>query len=490
MPPEDIFINTSSPTPVPVTTPILQPVPQPVAQPLPQAAPQPPTHATVQSAPPSAKKGLPKIIFIVLGVILLLVAVFFAIKTFIIPKNTVSGQLTWWGLWEDSSAVQPLISAYESTHPGVKITYVKQSSQDYRERLTSSLAKGTGPDIFAFHNSWVPMFSSDLASMPTSVMNPVDYSNTFYKIASSDLTNGNSIVGIPLEYDALTLYVNEDIFKANNKTPPATWDDLRTLAKQLTIKNDQGQITQAGIALGRTENVDHWPEILALMMVQNGVDLSNPTGVNAEGALTFFTNFSKIDGVWDSTLPSSTQVFESGNLAMYIAPSWREFEIKQANPKLNFKTYPIPQLPKDNPSNPDITYSTYWAQGVWAKSTGKAAAWDFLKFLSTQDSLQKMFQTESLTRDFGEPYSRVDMSQLLTSHPLLGSIILQAPGATSWYLNSRTFDGPTGINSLMANYFGDAVNAVANGKSSATEALATCAKGVAQVLAQYHLTVK
>jgi hypothetical protein len=42
----------------------------------------------------------------------------------------------------------------------------------------------------------------------------------------------------------------------------------------------------------------------------------------------------------------------------------------------------------------------------------------------------------------------------------------------------------------MANYFGDAVNAVANGQKSATDALTTCAQGVAQVLAQYHLTVK
>jgi len=470
MPPENIFVNTNLPPPTP------SPVPVPQA-------------VTLVPLPP-VKKGFPKIIIVVLGIVVLLALVFLALKLIMGFKNTTTGQITWWGLWEDAPVVQPLIDTYEAAHPGVKITYVKQSQQDYRERLTSSLAKGTGPDIFAFHNSWVPMFSGDLASMPTSVMNPVDYSNTFYKIASSDLVNGNSIVGIPLEYDALTLYVNEDIFSANGKTPPTTWDDVRTLAKELTIKNDQGEITQAGIALGRTENVDHWPEILALMMAQNGVDLNNPTGVNAEGALTFFTNFSKVDGVWDATLPSSTQAFESGNLAMYIAPSWREFEIKQANPNLNFKTYPVPQLPKENPTDPDITYATYWAQGVWAKSTNKTAAWDFLKFLSTQDSLQKMYQTESLTRDFGEPYPRVDMSQLLNTHPILGSIISQAPGAVSWYLDSQTSDGPTGINSLMANYFGDAVNAVANGQKSATDALTTCAQGVAQVLAQYHLTVK
>ncbi|MCX6704374.1 MAG: hypothetical protein NTZ07_02910 [Candidatus Woesebacteria bacterium] len=101
-----------------------------------------------------------------------------------------------------------------------------------------------------------------------------------------------------------------------------------------------------------------------------------------------------------------------------------------------------------------------------------------------------MYQNAVAARGLGEAYPRVDMAQLLTDHPILGSVVLQAPGARSWYLASRTFDGPTGINSQLANYFGDAVNAVAGNKQSVTEALATCAQGVAQVLAQYRLVVK
>jgi ABC-type glycerol-3-phosphate transport system substrate-binding protein len=175
---------------------------------------------------------------------------------------------------------------------------------------------------------------------------------------------------------------------------------------------------------------------------------------------------------------------------MYIAPSWRYFEIQQANPNLKFKTALVPQLPKDSPSQLDINYATYWAQGVWAKSKNKAAAWDFLKFLSTQDSLEKMFQNEAIARGFGEPYSRADMAELLKDHPILGPIISQAPGARSWYLASRTFDGPTGINTQLSNYYGDAVNAVADKKTSISDALSTCAKGIAQVLSQYRLLVK
>lgn len=412
--------------------------------------------------------------------------IFLALRLFTAVKPG-SSTITWWGLWENSSVVQPLITAYETQHPGVKITYVSQSQQDYRERLTSALAKGGGPDIFTFHNSWVPMFKNDLDILPASVMNPADFAKTFYPIASSDLTSGTGIVGIPLEYDALTLFINEDIFNKAGKTPPKTWDDLRVLARELTVKDDQGTITQSGVAMGRTENVDHWPEILALLMIQNGVDLGNPVGVGAEGALTFFTLFSTADGVWDATLPPSTQAFAAGKLAMYFGPSWRAFEIAQQNPNLKFKTVPVPQVAKDNPNQPDITYAGYWVQGVAARSTNKAASWNFLKFLSTQDSLQKLFTSASAQRSFGEPYSRIDMANLLSTHPILGSIIAQAPGAQSWYLYSRTFDGPTGINSQMINYFGDAVNAMVAGNVSATQVLQTAATGVQQVLTQYHL---
>lgn len=426
---------------------------------------------------------------IVLVVLLILGGIgFFVYKSLSTTKTTSSGEITWWGLWEDEKIIKPLIADFEKSHEGVKINYVRQSQKDYRERLTSAFAKGAGPDIFMFHNSWTPMFRNDFDTLPASVINPADYAKSFYKIAQSDLTVGNGIVGIPLMYDSLAFYINEDIFNKAGKSPPTTWDELRILARQLTVKDDQGIITQSGVALGRTENVDHWPEILALMMIQNGVDLASPIGQTAEDALTYFTIFSTVDGVWDATLPSSTQAFAGGKLAMYFGPSWRTFEIEQANPNLKFKTMPLPQLPKDSPTEPDISYASYWAQGVSSKSEMKSTAWEFVKFMSEKSNLQKFYTNAVASgRGFGEPYPLVEMAGVLADHPILGPIMAQANGARSWYLYSRTFDGPTGINSQMANYFGDAINAVATGKSAPDVALQTVAVGVKQILTQYRL---
>ncbi|MEK7526362.1 MAG: extracellular solute-binding protein [Patescibacteria group bacterium] len=457
--------------------------------------PPPPTNATVQPADfDSGKKGMSlKFPLIILVILVFLAAIGFGVWKFVLPmlsgKSLVTQKettITWWGLWEDQLSVSPIISEYQAAHPNVKINYVKQSPQDYRERLTNSLAKGNGPDIFSFHNSWVPMFKNDLDVVPASVMSVEDFNKNYYPVMTADLGLGNGLAGIPREYDGLALFVNEELFNQQGKTVPKTWDELRETARSLTIKDETGNIKQAGVALGRTENVDHWQEILALLMIQNGVRMNNPAGQNATDALSFFSAFSAIDGVWDQTLPPSTIAFSSGKAAMYLGSSWRVFEIKQQNPTLKFKVAPVPQLAKISASDPDVSYATYWVDGVWKRSENKAAAWEFVKYLSSQETLQKMYTESAKTRLFGMPYPRVDMASLVSTDPIVSVFVTQAPAAKSWYLQSRTFDGVTGINSQINKYFEDAINALNTGKR-ADDVLLTVNKGVIQVLSSYGL---
>ena len=443
--------------------------------------------------PPPPKKGIFKTFLLIgMGIVVLILIGLVIAKVFGGGVTSKETTLTWWGLWEEPSVISPIVADYEKANPKVKINYVKQAQQDYRERLTNALAKGTGPDIFRFHNSWVPMFKNELDYVPASVMTAADFAQTFYPVASSDLTSGTGLVGIPLEYDGLGLYINEDLFAKESKSVPTTWDDLRLTACQLTrVENDV--ITQSGVALGTTGNVDHWQEILALMMLQNGANLGKPTGQLAADAVKFFTVFST-DGacenakqkVWDATLPSSTIAFAAGKVAMYLAPSWRTFEIKQQNPDLKFKVVAVPQLPKSSAQEPDVTYATYWVEGVWSRSKNKDEAWKFLKYLSQKDTLEKLYQNAARVRLFGEPYPRVDMADLISQDPVLGGIISLAPDAQSWYLASRTFDGATGINTLMGKYFEDGINAI-NANEPAERALETVSQGVNQVLSQYGL---
>ena len=143
-------------------------------------------------------------------------------------------------------------------------------------------------------------------------------------------------------------------------------------------------------------------------------------------------------------------------------------------------------MPKASPDEADITYATYWVEGVWARGENRQAAWDFLNYLVQRETLEKFYKAASSLRLFGEPYPRVEMAELLIDHPILGAIIEQAIYAQSWYLASRTFDGPTGINSQISSYFEDAVNAV-NTRQRVDKALETSAVGISQVLSQYQI---
>jgi len=432
---------------------------------------------------PVKKKPLVLIVILFLLIVVGIVA-FFSTRTTGDKKVSEKTTIVWWGLWEDEATVSSVIDKYEASNPNVEIKYVKQSKQDYRERLTNLLAKKEGPDIFRFHNTWVPMFEGQLAPLPSTVISPADYVQTFYPVAVSDLSNSTGTVGIPLEVDGLGLYINEAIFAESGKVPPTTWDELKEVAKELTITDENGLIIQSGVSIGRTENVDHWPEILALMMLQNGADLNNPTGVAAQNALSFFTSFSS-EGIWDETLPFSTTAFSGGKVAMYIGPSWRAFEITKLNPDLRFKVIPTPQLPGEDVFSKDIAYASYWAEGVWSGSKSVEESWKFLRYLSSQESLISLFDSAAKYRAFGEPYPRTDMAALLLSHPLAGAFIEQAKNYQSWYLASNTFDGPTGINSQMNSYFKDAINYV-NDNGDPADALVTVAQGVKQVLQQFE----
>src|SRR3989344_1433003 len=389
---------------------------------------------------------------------ILLIAVIFVLVSLILtacefpflPRRTTptTGKvtLTYWGLWEPEEITRSVIASYQNSHPNVTIKYEKQSPQQYLERLKTKIAAGTGPDIFRFHNTWVGALRTELAPLPTEVMDKATYQKTFYPVFYNDLTIGNNIVGIPLEFDGLALYYNEDIFRtANIGKPPSTWDELRTTASALTVRDQTGNIRTAGVALGTANNVDHFSDILGLMFYQNGVDFSKPlekSGDRAVDTLKFYTIFATADQkvrVWDSSLPSSTIAFASGQLAMYFGPSWRVFEIKAANPSLNFKIIPVPQLPGER-----VTWASYWAEGVSTKSSNSKEAWEFLKFLSSAEALQNLYGAASAARLFGEPYSRIDLAPALLTDPYVGAYVTSAPTAKSWYFASATHDN--GIN--------------------------------------------
>lgn len=392
--------------------------------------------------------------------------------------------VTYWGLWENDATVRGVISDFEIQHPTIKISYTKQSPKQYRERLQAAIERGEGPDTFRFHNSWVAMLRNELTPVPKTVMTPADFSTTFYPVASADLVAGNTIYGIPMMIDGLGLYYNEDLFAAAGVAAPTTWTDVIDIVPKLTVKKDNTIVTSA-IALGTTGNVENFSDILATMFMQNGADLTQLSGKESEETLVFYRKFSDPTDLlytWNETLDNSIYAFAIGRVAMILAPSWRAFDLVQMNPQLHFKIAPIPQLPGNS-----VSWASYWVEGVNAKSKNQKQAWEFVKYMTSQPVLTKLYTEAAKTRLFGEPYARVDMATSVTNDPYVGAFIKQAPSAKSFPLASRTFDN--GINDKLIKYLEDAVNGYAAG-SAPSAVLQTAAAGFRQVLGTYGLVTR
>jgi len=440
-----------------------------------------PSGSTVFKPPRKSKKGTLRVLLIVLVLAVLGVAGYFLLNKVKVKDSGDDGVLVYWGLWEDEEIMQEVISEWEKNNPGTKIEYIRQQKEEYRQRLQSALSRGEGPDIFRFHNTWVPMLQKELASLPSSVMSAAEFEETFYPVAVSDLRSGADFYGLPLAIDTLALFYNEDIFRTARKEPPQNWLELRNLASDLTVRDSQGQVQVAGIAMGGVENIDHWSDVLGLMMLQNGVDLRKPRGNLAEDALLFYSYFLRRDKGWNPNFPNSTEAFAVERAAMFFGFSWDVFEIQRINKDLNFKVVPVPQLPERK----EVAWASYWVEGVSERSSKQEKAWEFLKFLTEKETMRKLYQAQVASRGFfGEPYSRKDLADEASDNPLLAPFLKQASFAQSWYLCSRTFDN--GLNEGMIDYYKNAVNKV-NESGNAKEALETAISGIAQVASRWKL---
>jgi len=353
-------------------------------------------------------------------------------------------ELTYWGLWEDADTVNSMledfVEAYQSDNPGVNlsVTYEKRSFgslDQYRETLLTRLQQGTGPDLFRIHNSWVEEFSGELSPLPADVLSEEEYALRFYPAALTSARFDAEILAIPLEYDGLVVFYNEALFEGVNVAETIqTWEDFRREAVRLTTWEDndaaRGRIVRAGAAIGTAENVSHSSDVLGLFFAQSGLDpLTDLETQAAADALTFYTNFSTQDRVWDSTLPFSINAFANGQVAMIVAPSWRALDILNLNPQLEFSAIPVPQLPAAQEGG--IHWATFWTEGVNADSVNAEVAWKLLEFLTREEQQRTFFSAASQVRAFGEPYAVRTLAAELSENGILAPLLASAPFAVS-----------------------------------------------------------
>ncbi|HVT01289.1 MAG TPA: sugar ABC transporter substrate-binding protein [Patescibacteria group bacterium] len=442
-------------------------------------------QADVASGPP-----IKKIVSLVIG---LVVIVLIAVLVFVVvlpkfskkePKNVT---LKYWSIYEDNAPLEAAAADFTRKNPNIKIVIENQDIKSlgkYATRLATRINQGTGPDIFRFHNSWTPELKDYLLPLPQSVVKTLQLQDKYYPVVENDLKINGAWYGVPTHFDTLALFVNTEIFnKAGINNYPTTWDDVIATARQLTVKDPDGKIITSGASLGTFDNVAHAPDIVSLLMAQNGAnlkDLGGKTRQNTIDALDFYTSFAKGDtAVWDNTLENSKLAFAKGNVAMYIGYSWDIFEMKNINPNLQFAVVPVPKLPGRS-----MTVASYWVDGVSSKTKYPEEAFKFLNYIASTEVMQTIYAQEAKTRGFGELYPRSDMAGQLKSNTLIYPFVQQGNEAVSTMFSSDTYDAA--MIDALNQYLGNAVNSIVDDSSSPDSAVDTLVKGITEVTTKYE----
>lgn len=432
--------------------------------------------------------SFPKRLIKISGLIFLLITLFFAFIVFVLPifsnsssQESGGGDLTYWGTWQDQRVMDGVISDFEKENPNIKVKFVKQDLSQYRERVTTRIQNGSGPDIFSFHNSWYPMVSNVLSPLMQDVITKDQFVSDYYDVIQKDLIKNGKVVGIPLQFDTLALFVNTKILSDAGVSPPNTWQAFIDASSKLTKRDDSGKIQIAGAAIGTYDNINYAPDIISLLFAQNGVDLGNiqKSQNKVEDALQFYTNFSLIENnVWDATLDKSLLAFSQGKAAMAFGYAKDYANIRKQNPSLPIKAVLAPQLYQ--PSKKNI--ASYWVEGVSNQSKNPKAAMIFMRFLARPETEQKIFDEEAKINGLGLPYSQKSLADKLKGSEI-EVFQAQADSAISTPFADGTNDN--GLNDGLNKSLRDSVNKYLSNSFDQTTVIDTLFQGYSQVIGQY-----
>lgn len=375
------------------------------------------------------------------------------------PKGPPPISLTIWNVFEDEDVYSELIFEYKKLNPNVTVDYVKVDYLEYRVKLLNAFASGTAPDIFAMHNTWLPLEKDRISPARQTLPIVSQFDQVFPRIVREDFTRVNengerNIYALPLSIETLGLFYNKDYFEtANIASAPKTWEELIDYAKLFTQLDDAGKIKISGIALGTAGNINRAADIISLLMLQAGAHMNNEllseatfddqVWIGEEGpqqkrfspgkeALQFYLAFSDPASnaySWNADMPYSIDAFVQGKTTMMINYPHHISTIMSKAPHLNVEVAPMPQL-QDRKEN--TNYASYWGFAVSKSSQNKDAAWDFVNFLVQPENEKKYLEKAKA------PTSRLDLILWQQQDPMLKHFANQIVEAKSWYQGDST----------------------------------------------------
>jgi multiple sugar transport system substrate-binding protein len=280
-----------------------------------------------------------------------------------------------------------------------------QVASDLNQQLAQGFAGGQPPDVFYLSTDQLASYASNGSLEPYA--SELENADAFFPALEEAFTFEDQFWCAPKDFSTLGLVINNRLWKEAGLTDddvPTTWDELRSVAEQLT-KGDT-----VGLAFG--------PEYqrVGVFFEQNGGGLTNEEGteatVNSEEnveALTFVKDM-MADGVaaYSSDIGAGWggEAFGKELTAMTIEGNWITGAMENDFPDVDYRVVKLPAGPAGEAT---LQYTNCW--GIAAKSDNVEGSVSLVEHLTSPeqqlafaDAFGVMPSVEEVAEDWKEQF--------------------------------------------------------------------------------------
>ena len=344
------------------------PVPQPTAT---TAAAAAPTATTAEAADPTATTA----------------AAAEPTATKVKGAASEEGVLTLWVHKTVVDAVSNVAEDFTATY-GVEVSVQEVDFGGIRDDLKTAGPAGEGPDIIVGAHDWLGEL------VVNGLLEPLDLGDKeplFDPVGVKAFTYDGKLYGMPYGLEAVAFIYNKDLVP----TPPTTWEEMKTIAKQL---QDEGKVDQGyGLQTGGADPYHTYPIVTGFggyVFKQNPDGTYDPTdvGLDNEGGQAAMIELDQMvkDGLLRQNISGATldSLFVEGKVAMVIGGPWRLGDLRKAG--VNYGIAKIPTITQE-----PIPF--VGAQGFMVSYYGKnkEVAKAFLtEYMTTEEAHQTIFEAD------------------------------------------------------------------------------------------------
>ncbi|MDM9581621.1 ABC transporter substrate-binding protein [Nostoc sp. GT001] len=251
----------------------------------------------------------------------------------IIPKEDGVIHLTLWQAINppaNRDIFQKLVDKFNQTHPDIQVESIFESEPQLPKILTSVVAN-VPPDLLSFHPEYTGQFVELGALRPLEDwLNKSPLKSDIRPNLLPEMQLDGHIWSVPMHTSNIGIFYRPKLFEAAGITElPKTWDELRQVAKKLTIdRNGDGRPEQYGMLLPLGKGgwtVFSWFPFLfgaeGEVVTNNRPNLTNSGAI---AALKFWQDLIK-DGSVMLSAPErgyEEEAFLTGRVAMQITGPW------------------------------------------------------------------------------------------------------------------------------------------------------------------------